>query len=427
MDQGKTLLVDGPASIILLSGEVEILGAPIEPNIKMVIRKGKRVPFEVKQRAELDLTLGENATVNEAEASTIPTPWESAANTVLSHEKPVVVMVMGDVDLGKTSFCTYLANKALKETLQVVIIDADLGQSDVGPPTTIGSCRVYKPIRDLFEMGAENICFVGVTSPSGAARKVIEALTNIRKKALVNGSDVLIINTDGWVEGEDAVRYKVVLTERISPNIVIGIQEQNELAPILNALQKIKTVTIQPSSAVKKRDREGRKLLRELSYKKYLKGAKTETFPLSWIKIADAQFGTGVSTSKERLIKIQEELGATPKYCEEKPNSLFIVLGKGQRTDKELVKELEKTLDKKVKVMSEGDEQGLLVALHDKNECFLGIGVLEAIDYERRLVKVYTRVKNNVSSIHTGRINLDKTGKEIGLSETFVDYASSDL
>lgn len=427
MDKGKTLLVDGPASVILLSGEVEILGAPIELDIKMVIRKGKRVPLEVKQRAELDLMLGENATVNEAEASTTPPPWKSAANTVLSHEKPVVVMVMGDVDSGKTSFCTYLANKALKETRQIVIVDADLGQSDVGPPTTIGYSRVTKPIRDLFEMGAENVCFVGVTSPSGAARKVIEGLTSMKKRALDNGSDVLIINTDGWIEGEDAVRYKVVLTERISPNIVIGIQEQNELTPILNALQKIKTIAIQPSSAVKKRDREERKLLRELSYKKYLKGAKTETFPLRWIKIADAQFGTGVFTSKERMIKIEEKLGVTLTYCEEKPNALFIVLGKGQRTDEELVKELEKTLDKKVKVMSEGDEQGLLVALHDKNECFLGIGVLEAIDYERRLVKVYTPVKNNVSSIHMGRINLDKTGKETGLSEIFVDYASSDF
>lgn len=421
VEKDRTLLVDGPASVNLLSGEVEILGAPIKLDAKIVVRKGKRVPLEVKQRAEIDLMLGENAAVNEVEASTIPPSWESAVNTVLSYEKPVVVMIMGSIDLGKTSFCTYLANKALKAGHQVVIVDADLGQSDLGPPTTIGSCRVTKPIKDPFEIDAENICFIGATSPSSAVNRVIEGLTHMKEKALQNNTDVLVINTDGWVDGEDAVRYKIALTERISPNIVVGVQEQNELAPILNALQKTKTLTIQPSSAVKKRDREERKLLRELGYKKYLKGAKTESFPLGWIKIAGVPFGTGAPPSKDRMHKIEETLGATPLHCEEKSNILFIVLGKGQWTDEELVKKLEEALVKKVKVMWEGDEQGLLVALHDKNEGFLGIGVLEAIDYERRVVKVYTPVKSNVLSVHVGQIKLDKIGKEIGSSDIFDD------
>jgi len=31
-------------------------------------------------------------------------------------------------------------------------------------------------------------------------------------------------------------------------------------------------------------------------------------------------------------------------------------------------------------------------------------------------------VKSGVSSIHIGQIKLDKTGKELGLSDIFVDY-----
>jgi len=423
VETGKTLIVDGPASITLLSGEAEILGAQFATGSKMVIREGKRIPLEVKAKAELDLQLGEKATLKEVEASTIPKSWENAASTVLEQkDRPVIVMIVGGIDSGKTSFCAYLANKVLKEKRRVAIIDADLGQSDVGPPSTIGSCRVTKPIRDPFEIGAENICFIGVTSPSGAVPKVVEGITNMKAKALKRGVDVLIINTDGWIEGEDAARYKVTLAKQIKPNMVVGIQEQKELTFLLGALTETQNLTIESPPAVRKRDREERKLLRELGYKKYLKGAAIESFPLGWIRISGIPLGTGMPPSRRRMDKIVEQLGTTPIYCEETSDSVFTALSKQQWADEEIAKNLENTLKKKVKIVWEGDEEGLLVALHDKQENFLGIGIIQEINYERRVLKVYTSVKSGVSSIHVGQIRLEKNGKELGPSEVFVNY-----
>jgi len=421
VEKGKTLLVDGPASVNIVSGEVEVLGALLRTSIKMVIREGKRIPFEVKEKAEFELTMGEKAAVNEVEGSTIPVSWERAANEVLSREKPVTLMVMGGVDSGKTSFCAYLANKALKDKQSVTIIDADLGQSDVGPPSTIGSCRLPKPVIDPFEIGAESICFIGVTSPSAAVSKVIEGITSMKEKALKRAVNVLIINTDGWIEGEDAVRYKVALAKQIKPNLVIGIQEQSELTFLLGALVETQKLVVESSPAVRKRDREERKLLRELGYKKYLKGARAESFPLRWTRVGDFAFGTGVPPSMTRIKRIEELLGATPLYCEETPNFVFIVLDKKQWVDEELAKDLEQKLNRKVRVVREGDEEGLLVALHDSNENFLGIGILEGIDYERRVVRVYTPVREGVSSLHLGRVKLDRKGREIGLSDVFAE------
>jgi len=419
VDKGKTLLVDGPASVIILSGEVEVLGAPLKTGIKVVIREGKRIPLEIGEKAEFDLALGERAAVTEVEGSTIPVSWEKAAEEVLSREKPVSVMVVGGVDSGKTSFCAYLANRVLKEIRSVVIIDADLGQSDVGPPSTIGSCRLTKPVIDPFEIGAESVCFIGVTTPSGAVSKVIEGIAGMKEKALKRGVGILIVNTDGWVEGEDAVRYKVALAKQIRPNLLVGIQEKSELTFLLGALTETQKLVVESSSAVRKRDREERKLLRELGYKKYLKGARTESFPLRWTWVAGVAFGTGVPPSRERMRKIEELLQAIPLYCEETPDSVFIALGKEQWVDEELARGLEQMLKKKVKVVREGDEEGLLVALHDAEEDFLGIGVLERIDYERRVVKVYTPVREGVASLHVGGIKLDRLGREIGLSDVF--------
>jgi polynucleotide 5'-hydroxyl-kinase GRC3/NOL9 len=420
--KGSTLLVDGPACVNVLAGEVEVFGAPLETGAKTVIREGKRVAFEVKQEAHFDLVLGENASVEEFEGSTIPASWRKACNTTLAlDEKPVIVVVMGEVDSGKTSFCTYLANKALREKRRVAIIDADLGQSDIGPPSTIGFSWLASPIIDPFLLKAENAYFIGTTTPSGALNNVIDKLAKMKDESLKKAVDFLVINTDGWVLGEEAVQYKLRLVKRIAPRVVVGIQQQNELTPIFTALKGIKVISIDSPSAIKKRVREKRKILRELSYKKYLKGAKVQSFPLSWAKVEDIPFGTGVTPSERRLEKIRK-LGITPIYSEETPNLIVIVTEKDQWIDEEQIPNLEEELGKKVKLIQEGEEQGLLVGLQDEEEKFLGIGILNRIDYKRRILQVYTPVTANISSIQVGQVKLDKQGKEIGIDKVFKDY-----
>jgi polynucleotide 5'-kinase involved in rRNA processing len=202
---------------------------------------------------------------------------------------------------------------------------------------------------------------------------------------------------------------------------LVGIQEQGELTFLLGALVETQNLVVESSPAVRKRDRDERKLLRELGYKKYLKGARVESFPLRWVWVGGVAFGTGVPLSRERMRRIEDLLGATPLYCEETPEFVFIALDREQWVDEEIKRDLEFRLNKRVRVVRERDEEGLLVALHDVRESFLGIGVLEGVDYERRVVRVFTPVREGVASLHLGRVKLDRMGREIGLSDVFVD------
>lgn len=418
VDKGKALLVDGPASVSLLSGEAEVLGSAFKVGDKVVIREGKRMSFEVRKRATFDLMLGDEASFQEVDESTIPPSWENAYEKIISGGKPLTVMVMGGVDSGKTSFCTYLANKALKRKRKVAIIDADVGQSDIGPPSTIGFSRITSPIKDLFEVETEDACFVGSTSPSGAIDKVMKGLTTLKAKVLETDVDFLIVNTDGWIEGEDAARYKVWLTEIVAPNVVVGIQ-QNELTPILTELKEVPVLSIDSSLAIRKRDRDKRRVLRELSYKKYLKGAKVLSLPLGWVKVEGAPIGTSGLVTAEQVERVRALLDTSIVYCEETVNAVFVVLRKDHWVDEERLKKLEEQFKKRVKIVREGEEEGLLVALQDVRGSFLGIGVLCEVDYERRMLKIYTPVSTNVSIICFGQIKLDKQGKETGLSTIF--------
>lgn len=429
VESGKTLLVDGPASVTAVSGKVEVFGSVLRNTRKVVVREGKRLPFAVKETAMFDASLGENASVEEADGNTIPSSWTKAYEELLSLQmRPLTAVVLGAVDSGKTSFCTYLINKLLNEKQRVAVLDGDLGQSDVGPPCTIAYAFVTKPVTDLFNLEARNAFFVGVTSPSKAIDKVMEGLASLRKEILSDNPDFIVINTDGWVEGEDAINYKVQLVEQLGPDIVFCIQQKDGLGSLLNALEKFRRVPVDSPSAIRQRSREKRRSLRELGYIKYLRNARVQSIPLSWLKI-EANELIGLSITRENFRqagRIYELLGMKPLHFAELQDKVCIVIGKRRWINPDAIKRVEEFTKKKVVVVRKGEEQGLLTALYDADRKFLGIGVLREIDYRRRVMKIYTRVSKDVSIVATGRVKLDKNLREIAVfaEENQPDFAT---
>jgi polynucleotide 5'-hydroxyl-kinase GRC3/NOL9 len=422
IDEGKILLVDGPASVTLLSGKISVLGAPLQKEENLVVRQGKRLPLWVKKKVTVELMLGEGASINEVDVGTVPSSWEDAAKEMLSLKKPVTVMIVGGMDSGKTSFCSFLVNEAVMKKLRTSVIDADLGQSDVGPPSTVGFSFVTETVKDLFDIDAQDAVFVGSTSPSGAINKVIEGLTQLKDRVMEADAEFLVINTDGWVEGEEAAAYKVRLAEKVGPSAVVGMQQSNELTPILDSLHGVKVLVIDSPQLIQPRSREKRKLLRELSYKKYLKGAKTQSFSIGWVKVEDSIFGAGGPLLRKRLETLVNLLGRRPLYSEETVAAIFVVLRKSKAVTEEQIKAVEEHFGKKVKVILEGDEEGLLVGLKNEEDKFLGIGILDGVDYKRRILKVYTPVSEKVSTLCFSQIKLDKNCREIGLSTVYSSY-----
>jgi polynucleotide 5'-hydroxyl-kinase GRC3/NOL9 len=410
----KTLLVNGPASVHLVSGEAEILGAPLNTGKPVIVRDGKSTPFHVKKDASFSIMHGGENMVEEVEGDTVPASWHQVAEESLSWKKPATVMIIGEADAGKSSICTFLTNRALREKLVVAVIDADLGQSDVGPPTTVGLAYVNKPVRDLFYVKASRLCFVGSTNPSGAEEHVIQCILDFKNWALREQRNLLIINTDGWVEGEEAIRYKAMLTEAVSPNAVVALKQGEELTPIIRSLNNTQVLTVETSSAVRKRDREKRKALRELGYKKYLKNAKVEAFPLNWVRMEGIHSSSSLFLTNERLRRIEETFDIHPVFCEETVEAIWLVLKRSQTLDFERMRKAEEAFGKKVKVTWKGDEKGLVVGLHDAKNKFLGLGVISDIDYRRKVLKVSTPVNQKTSIIKVGHVRLDDKCREVG-------------
>ncbi|MBS7644099.1 hypothetical protein KEJ26_05965 [Candidatus Bathyarchaeota archaeon] len=423
IEKGKTLLVGGPASIVILNGKISALGATLTKNNQLLVRRGRSLPFFAEENAIVNLTLGEGATTEEIDGDTIPEDWKASAEKIIQHlEKPCLVMVVGAVDCGKTTFCTFLSNYCHKYGLKVTIIDADIGQSDIGPPTTISLGSLSAPLTDFFMLRAENIIFVGLTSPSGIVDRIISGLTALKSKALGMGADLVIVNTDGWVQGEGAMEYKVNIAKCLEPNFIIGIQQENELEPILTELEKSRfTITrLKSSPNIKRRDREERKKLREQAYRKYLKGATLHSLPLNWVKTEYAYIGSGRPLTLDKTREIEKTLEQAIAYAEETSSIILIVLKKRKPSIENKLVGLSERLGKQVHVVIEGEEQGLLVALLDSNRKFVGLGILTGIDYERRSLKVLTPTKSQIAFVQFGQVKLDKDGRELEIIKPYL-------
>jgi len=411
------------------SGKVEVFGSIVGYASKVVIREGKRLPFVVERKATFDISLGENAHAEEVIGNTVPSSWIKSCEELLNFQtRPVTAIVLGTVDSGKTSFCTYLTNRLLHKRQKVAILDGDLGQSDIGPPCTVAYTFVTKPTTDLFNLKAKNAFFVGVTSPSEATNRVIEGMTNLKEEILGNDPDFVVVNTDGWVQGEEAIKYKIQLVSELKPDVVFCVQQKEELASLLNALEKFRIIVVDTPPTIRQRSREKRKSLRELGYIKYLGHAKMRSVFLGWIKIEEnGLLGLGRKLENiEQARKIYDILGMEPLHFAELQDRICIVIGRRRWISKDNIKKAEEFARKKVAVIRKGEEEGLLVALYDAERKFLGVGVLHEVDYIKKALKIFTPVSEDISMVVLGRVKLDKNMKEIPAfaEENQLDFAA---
>ncbi len=418
---GTTLIVSGPASATVLEGAVTVLGGALPVDEKLVIRRGKALPLEADAEAVLDLVLGVAATVEEVAGTTIPPSWRTVADDALARPKPCLVLVVGGVDSGKTSFSTYLLNAALNAQVKPAIVDADLGQSDVGPPTSIGFSVISKPVADLFAVKPSAIGFMGRTSAHGITHRVAAGLTAMLTRVPEDAVDLTVVNTDGWVEGEDAHAYKEALIRQVNPSLVVGLPWADELDALLHALADagIPVLRAVPPTAVKRRTREERREMREQSYKKHLGTPTLRSLQLNWIALEYTPLGQGAPVDLQRVKAIESALHRPIVYCEESARSLYLVTRAADSVNAAAVGLAESLFHKDVYLVKEGEEEGLLVGLLNAARDFVGLGLIAKLDYANRTLKILTACKETVNIVQFGQVYLNEVGEERGVTTAF--------
>ncbi|MBI4743275.1 MAG: hypothetical protein HY776_00320 [Actinobacteria bacterium] len=202
----------------------------------------------------------------------VPFEWKRTINDLI--EAKGKVFLLGGSDTGKTTFAFILAKEAVSRGLRVGFVDADLGQTSIGPPCTIGSAVLSREniFNDLIE--PDKLYFVGDTSPYGHLLQSVVGTKQLVDETEKLNPDLLIIDTSGLIDGAmgQALKYHKIISLR--PDFVIASQREDELYVILKVLSSYQkpVVKILPVPVeVKRLSSEMRAKNRKLKFESYFK------------------------------------------------------------------------------------------------------------------------------------------------------------
>ncbi len=232
----KVRMVKGPAKVFV-KGACHVLGRNVSGQT-VKVRAGKALPFEPTGMCRLQARLGRGGRLWWADPRQAGTSmWRSLVDQVFAliavDKKTFTVMLVGDTDTGKSTLAIYLANMAIRRGLVPSVIDGDMGQGDLAPPTAIGAAVLSKQVVDLRDVDVDNnnntnlFEFIGSISPAGFECLIAKKLRSMldRTSSL---ADICIVNTDGYVR-DDGVQYKETIAEEIQPDLVICLNDDDDL------------------------------------------------------------------------------------------------------------------------------------------------------------------------------------------------------
>jgi polynucleotide 5'-hydroxyl-kinase GRC3/NOL9 len=280
----------------------------------------------------------------------VPPRWKHLAAEDLCG----TVVVIGAPDTGKSTLAAYLYQELHRKGHRAAYLDADVGQSTLGLPTTLNLALAHEPGNPCFPpQGARAVYFVGAVTPRGHMLPMVTGTHRLQQKAMALGAEVIVVDTTGLVDscqgGKALKQWKI---ELLQAGTVIGLQRGRELEPILWPLRRdsrVRCVELAISPCVRARSRE------------------------------------------ERIARRQERLSRY--FCGAKPREL--VLGRTAVYDLERL------------------AVGAILAFQDKEGLALGLGVVEEIHQSEGGIKVRTHVANleDVMSIRFGTARWDLAGQ----------------
>ena len=195
--------------------------------------------------------------------------WERIAHCVVHPQS--VVLVIGSIDTGKTMFCRFLVERGVSQGLKVGFVDADVGQSQIGPPTTIG-LKVLSKNSDWDDVEADKLYFVGWISPESHLLRCVTGVRLMSDAALRTGANFVVIDTTGYVAGIGGIAFKRHKIEIIHPRHLVCIQRSGELDAIISgfdASHSTKIHRLSPHQAAISKTRKYRRKYRETRVNRY--------------------------------------------------------------------------------------------------------------------------------------------------------------
>jgi polynucleotide 5'-hydroxyl-kinase GRC3/NOL9 len=222
------------------------------------------------------------------------------------------LLLLGAADTGKTTLMEALV-KRLARRRPVALVDADVGQSHIGPPTTVGWTvvrgSVDAPMRKSADActgdariaptlprfpastyDARGIAFVGDVTPVGHLLQLAAALALCVEQAR-QAAEVILIDTPGLVAGGAACSLWWTVQRWLRPERIIAIQREDELGELLQGLQADLSAVerVEAPAGLRRKSPEARQEHRRRLFEEYFRDAAAHTLSLKGLAVRSTQ------------------------------------------------------------------------------------------------------------------------------------------
>ena len=215
-----------------------------------------------------------------------PKEWFALLD-VLTEEKGMAIL-LGGTDTGKTTLANFLIFNLCRRGLRIALVDADIGQSTLGPPATIGLAQFKSDPDWGVVLSPPEIFFVGSATPEGHFPLHLKGVKRMVDKAISYATDLILVDTTGFVSGEAGKELKKRKIDLISPRFILALQRSDELEPILelykeNPLYKIYRLPL--SEKVRPRSMEERRINRANKFRDYFRDSVIHELAIEEVRI----------------------------------------------------------------------------------------------------------------------------------------------
>ncbi len=199
------------------------------------------------------------------------------------------LLLLGAADTGKTTLMDALAER-LARRQPVALVDADTGQSHIGPPTTVGWTLREAHSGAPKVPDAGGIAFVGDVTPVGHLLQLLAALALCVEQAR-QAADVVLIDTPGLVTGGAACSLWWTVQRLLRPERIVAIQRENEMGELLGGLEAGLSAIrkVQAPAKLRRKSPEARQEHRRRLFEEYFRDATDYTLSLKGLAVRATQ------------------------------------------------------------------------------------------------------------------------------------------
>lgn len=221
-----------------------------------------------------------------------------------------VLLIVGAPNTGKSTFAQWLFDRLAQTGEPTAFLDGDVGQSTLGPPTTLTLALPAKASEVSKDFQSLVHWFVGDVSPRGRMLPLVVGAGRLAWRAQEAGFKTLVVDTTGLVDpAQGGVALKQALVDQLQPTMLFAFQRAGALEPILAPLRRLphpRVVDLPVTSAVRRRDVATRQRHRAGAFRRYFAGAETLCLSLRGRAVFD-----GRTFAPRRLLALQDADGFT--------------------------------------------------------------------------------------------------------------------